>query len=265
VLDRAQVVAALKRLAGTDRLVFYDVPEDGAPERASYTTPFVRGSKAWWSFIERRRRLDDGADLNLMVSLRGLRADERLLAVAWGTAFANSFLIVEPADPWLDLTTDAGLQEFAAQHQATNGDEVVRAAYAEWIYWVRDEHGDLESRDAALDIADKDATLWQTLWERLPRTFPESAFLSSLTLLHLREAELFTGGREVARAIIPFLTRLGLPTLYDARHVLSGVRQLVNAGLAWVQDPEDNWRVYRGPEDPLPADLPDERLALMVR
>jgi hypothetical protein len=265
VLDRAQVVAALKRLAGTDRVVFYDVPENGAPERASITTPFVRGSKEWWSFIERRRRLDDGADLNLMVSLRGLRADERLLAVGWGTAFANSFLIVEPADPWLDLTTDAGLQEFARQHNATTGDQVARAAYAEWTYWVRDERGDLESRAATLNLDDAGATLWHSLWERLPRTFPEAAFLSSLTLLHLREAELFTGGREVARAIVPFLTRLGLPILYDARHVLTGVRELVNAGLAWVQDPEDNWRVYRGPEDPIPADLPDERLAIMLR
>jgi hypothetical protein len=263
-VERSEVVAAIKRLAGTERVLVYDVPEDGAPERASPSTPFVSGSGAWWQFVERRRALDDGSDLNLLVSMRGLRTDERLLAVGWGTAFANSFLIIEPTDPWLDLTTRDGIASYADE-RAGNVDDLVRAAYAEWIYWIRDEEGNLESRAATLDIADRDATLWSTLWERLPRTFPEHAFLSSLTLLTLREAELFTGGREVARAVIPFLTRLGLPVLYDAHHVLGSVRQLVNAGLAWVQDPEDGWRVYRGPEEPLPAEIPDERLAFMVR
>jgi hypothetical protein len=43
------------------------------------------------------------------------------------------------------------------------------------------------------------------------------------------------------------------------------VRQLVNAGLAWCSDPEDGGRVYRGPGDPIPADVTNERLALMIR
>jgi hypothetical protein len=264
-MDRDDVSAALRQLAGTDRVLLYDVPEADAPERALATTPFVSGSKAWWRYVERRRALDDGQDLNLLISLRGLRADERLLAVNWGTAFANSFLLVEPSDPWLDLTTREGIDEFARRSGAIDASALVRAAYAEWIYWVRDEGGELESRNATLDVQDADARLWQALWERLPRTFPEAAFLSSLTLLTLREAELFTGGREVYRAIMPFLTRLGLPILYDARHVLQGVRQLVNAGLASVQDPEEESRVYRGPHEPLPEDVPDERLALMIR
>lgn len=264
-MDRDDVCAALARLAGCDRVLIYDVPEDGAPQRAVPTTPFVRGSDAWWRFVARRRALDDGEDLNLLISLRGLRADERLLAVNWGSAFANSFLVIEPADPWLDLTTAAGIDDLAAKTGAADADALVRAAYAEWIYWVRDPDGELESRAATLSLCDPHATLWQTLWERLPQTFPADAFLSSLTLLTLREQELFTGGRDVARAIVPFLTRLGLPVLYDARHVIHGVRQLVNAGLAWVQDPEDNWRLYRGPQDPLPPDLPDERIAFMVR
>lgn len=265
MIDPGAVAEALSRLAGTDRLILYDVPEAGAPERAVSTTPFVRGSKAWWHYIDRRRAFDDGSDLNLLVSLRGLRSEERLLAVGWGSAFANAFLVIEPADPWLDLTTPEGIADYARQTNAPNAESLVRAAYADWVYWVRDDQGELESRTATLDIANPDATLFQTVWERLPHTFPESAFLSTLTLLTLREAELFTGGREVARAIMPFLTRLGLPVLYDARHVLTGVRQLVNAGLAWVQDPEDNDRVYRGPNNPIPSDLPDERLALMLR
>jgi hypothetical protein len=263
-MDRDDLSAALRRLAGTDRVLLYDVSEADAPERAAATTPFVRGSKAWWRFVERRRTLDNGQDLNLLVSLRGLRTEERLLAVNWGTAFANSFLVVEPSDPWLDLTTPEGIRDFESRSGASNADAIVRAAYAEWIYWVRDENGELDSRNATLNL-DPDATLWQTLWDRLPRTFPEAAFLSSLTLLTLREAELFTGGREVYRAITPFLTRLGLPILYDARHVLQGVRQLVNAGLAGVQDPDDESKIYRGPHEPLPEDVPDERLALMIR
>jgi hypothetical protein len=263
--DRGEISAALERLAGNDRALIYDVSEDEAPQRANPATPFVHGSKVWWRFVERRRALDDGEDLNLLVSMRGLRPDERLLAVNWGTAFANSFLVVEPSDPWLDLTTEDGVAEFESRIDAKNVDSFVRAAYAEWIYWTQDEKGELESQRATLSVSDPKATLWQTIWERLPQTFPASAFLSSLTLLTLKEAELFTGGREVARAMMPFLTRLGLPILYDARHVIGGVRQLVNAGLAGVLDPEDNYRVYRGPVDTLPGDVTDERLALMIR
>lgn len=263
-MDRAALVAALKRVAGTERVLIYDVPEDEAPHRANQQSPFVRGPKAWWSFIERRRKLDDGADLNLLISMRGLRADERMLVISWGCAFANSFLLVEPSDPWLDLTTAQSITTFAGEQGAHTPDEVVRKAYAEWIYWVRDENGELESRDATLNVGTNE-TFWEAIWSRLPQTFPESAFLSSLTLLNLREAELFTGGREVKRAIIPFLTRLGMPILYDAHHVMHGVRELVNVGLAWVADPKEHGRVYRGPEQPLPAEIPDERLAAMTR
>jgi hypothetical protein len=264
-VDRDQIYAALRRLAGTPRVLVYDVPEDQAPTRSSPSTPFVHGGKAWWQFVERRRALDDGNNLSILVSMRGLRFDERLIMVGWGTAFANSFLVVEPADPWLDLTTPEGLDEISRTTGARSPDALARAAYAEWIYWIRDERGDLESHSATLSLTDPDDTLWQSIMRRLPDTFPASAFLSSLTLLTLREAELFTGGREVARAIVPFLTRLGLPVLYDAHHVIEGVRQLVNAGLAVVQDPEERMRSYRGPTDPLPAEISNERLAMMIR
>jgi hypothetical protein len=263
-MEATQVAEALRALAGTARALLYDVAEADAPSRDKPQTPFVRGAEAWWRFVERRRALDDGQELSLLISLRGLRVDERLLVVDWGTAFANSFLVIEPSDPWLDLTTPEGIAEFAAQTGAHDADALVRAAYAEWIYWVRDERGNLESRTARLSL-EPGATLFQALSERLPQTFPAAAFLSSLTLLQLKEAELFTGGREVARAIIPFLTRLGLPIVYDGRHVIHGVRQLVNAGLAWVQDPQDNWRLYTGPAEPIPAEISDERLALMMR
>jgi hypothetical protein len=53
--------------------------------------------------------------------------------------------------------------------------------------------------------------------------------------------------------------------VYDARYVVQGVRQLVNAGFAWAQDPEDNWRVYRGPSEPVPAEISDERFGRMLR
>ncbi|HEY7467459.1 MAG TPA: hypothetical protein VIB47_12275 [Dehalococcoidia bacterium] len=263
-MDRAQVAEALKAMAGTPRMLVYDVTEADAPWRDQPQTPFVHGSDAWWRFVEQRRALDDGQDLSLLVSLRGLRVDERMLVVNWGTAFANSFLVIEPSDPWLDLTTQAGIDEFAAKTGAADAEALVRSAYAEWIYWVRDETGQLESRAARVSL-EPQSTLFGTLWERLPKTFPAAAFLSSLTLLQLKEAELFTGGREVARAIIPFLTRLGLPIVYDGRYVIQGVRQLINAGLAWAQDPEDNWRLYTGPSEPIPAEISDERVALMMR
>jgi hypothetical protein len=263
-IRRDELLTALGRLAGTPRTLLYDLTEEQAPERASPATPFVRGSEAWWRFVDRRRVLDDGQSLNLLVSLRGLRVEERLLAVNWGTKFANSFLVIEPADPWLDLTTEYGLAEYARQSGMKHAPELVRAAYADWNYWVRDEKGELEGRSATLNL-DPGATLWQAIEERLPQTFPAHAFLSSLTLLTLKESELFTGGKTVGRAIAPFLTRLGLPVLYDARHVIQGVRQLVNAGLTWVQDPEDNWRHYRGPTEPIPAEISDERVSRMQR
>ncbi len=265
-MDRAQLLTAIRRLAGTERLVIYDVPEDQAPVRPNAMSPFVRGSAPWWDFVDRRRALDDGNDLTLLVSLRGLRAEERMLVVNWGTAYANAFLLIEPADPWLDLSTDAGIRSAVAQTASSgDADAFARAAYAEWVYWYAPPGEDLESHYATLELAETGRTLWEEVGDRLPRLFPESVFLSSLTLLNLRESELFTGGRPVYRAIVPFLTRLGLPILYDARHVIRGVRQLVDAGLAWVQDPQDNWRVYQGPQEPVPAELPDDRFANMVR
>ena len=263
-MDREQVAEALQALAGTPRVLLYDVSELDAPARDKPQTPFVHGAAAWWHFVDRRRALDDGEDLSLLISLRGLRVDERMLVVNWGTAFANSFLVIEPSDPWLDLTTQTGIDELAAKTGATTAEALVRAAYAEWIYWIRDETGELESRTARLSL-EPGSTLFQALWDRLPRTFPAAAFLSSLTLLQLKEAELFTGGREVRRAIMPFLTRLGLPIVYDGRYVIQSVRQLVNAGLAWVQDPQDDWRLYSGPSEPIPPEISDERLSLMMR
>jgi hypothetical protein len=266
MISKQEIAGALKRLAGTERVVVYDVHEDDAPERPNPATPFIRGSAAWWDFIERRREFDDGQNLTLVVSMRGLRTDERLLVVNWGSAFANTFLLIEPFDPWLDLTSPEGIREIARQ-TGNEGDAglLVRAAYADWVYWYTNAEGETESHLATLDMSDPKSTLWDTMWRKLPQTFEKEDYLSSLTILTLREAELFTGGREVARAIVPFLTRLGLPILYDARHVIQGVRQLVDAGLAWVQDPQDNWRVYKGPAEPIPAEIPDERVATMVR
>ena len=265
MLGREDVAGAIRRLAGTQRLVLYDVSGVDGPQRDNPSSVFVRGGSAWWRFIEKRRSFDTGEDLNLVVSLRSLSAAERMTLVNWGSAYANSFLLVEPADPALDLTTPEGILDFAQSTHALDADALVRSAYAEWVYWTTQPDGSLVEHAATLDVADPRATLWGTLWERLPETFPPSSFLSTLTLLNMREQELFTGGREVARAMMPFLTRLGLPVLYDARHVLAGVRQLVNAGLAWVTDPNDHNRLYRGPHDPIPADVPDERLAVMTR
>jgi hypothetical protein len=45
---------------------------------------------------------------------------------------------------------------------------------------------------------------------------------------------------------------------------MHGMRELINAGLASAQDPE-NRRVYRGPMYRLPEEISDERLAFMLR
>ena len=263
---RAEIAAGIKQLAGTERVLIYDVPEAGGPQRSNPASPFIRGSASWWDFVHRRRSLDDGQNLTLLVSLRGLRSDERILIVNWGTFYANTFLLIEPTDPWLDLTTDAGIEELAKGHpNAKTALDFVRSGYADWVYWYTTPEGEMDSRTATLDLGDPASNLWEAMRDRLPKTFTPAAYLSSLTLLNLRESELFTGGREVQRALVPFLTRLGLPILYDAHHVIRGVRELVNAGLAFVQDPEDNWRVYRGPSSPLPAEVSDERLSTMVR
>ena len=264
MLGKEEVVAALRRLAGTDRLLLYELSGSESPQRDNPSSPFVRGGRAWWRFVEQRRALDTGEDLNLLVALRRLKPDERLTVINWGCAYANSFLLIEPEGD-VDLTTPESILDFSMSSRAIDADELVRNAYAEWVYWTYTEDGELQSNAATLDIADPRATLWGTLWERLSQTFPASSFLSTLTLLNMRELELFTGGREVARAVMPFLTRLGLPVLYDARLVINGVRQLVNAGLAWVTDPDDNGRVYRGPFDPVPNEVPDEKFAVMLR
>ena len=142
-MNPRQLSEALQRLAGTERLLIYDVPEADAPVRSGPASPFVRGGPAWSRFVERRRNLDDGKDLNLLVSLRGLRNDERLLMVGWGTNFANSFLVIEPYDPWLDLTTPEAIAEYARTEEAKTPDALVRAAYAEWVYWVSEETGEI--------------------------------------------------------------------------------------------------------------------------
>lgn len=263
-MNPRQVSEALQRLAGTERLLIYDVPEADVPVRSGPCSPFVRGGPTWNRFIERRRVLDDGRDLNLLVSLRGLRAEERLLMVGWGTNFANSFLVIEPYDPWLDLTTPESIAQYAQQQDAKTPDDLVRAAYAEWVYWTSEKNGEIESHTASLRVSDPKATLWTSVWEQLPKTWTEADFLSTLTILNLREQELFVGGREVMRAMIPFLTRLGLPILYDWRLVMHGMRELINAGLATAQDP-DSRRVYHGPMYRLPDEITDERLAFMLR
>ena len=143
MFGRTEIVAAIKQLAGTDRLLIYDVREDEAPERANSASPFIRGSAAWWDFVRRRRQLDDGENLSLLISLRGLRRDERMSIVNWGTFFANTFLLIEPADPWLDLTTETGIAELAKAHpQAKSALDVVRAAYADWVYWYTTPEGE---------------------------------------------------------------------------------------------------------------------------
>jgi hypothetical protein len=79
----------------------------------------------------------------------------------------------------------------------------------------------------------------------------------------MREAELFTGGREVARAIMPFLTGWACRSV-RRRHV-SGCAPARERRAGLGPGSQDNWRLYGGPSEPIPAEIADERFAGMVR
>jgi len=244
---------ALRDLAGTERVLVYDVPAAERPVRTGPASPFVMGGGAWWRFVRRRRVLDDGW-LTILVALRCLPEDEALLAVDWGTRFANALLLVEP-NKQVDLTLANGVESSFADSQ-------LRAVYGVWRFWQL-RAGRREPHCESLDLAAA-VSIVETFRERLPRVFPPEAFQAALLDLNSREADLFVG-KPVERVILPFLTRLGLPIPYDPAILLNATRDLINRGQAWVEDASDGRLAYHGPERPLPDDMSDERLARMTR
>jgi hypothetical protein len=204
--------------------------------------------------------------LNLMLALRPLAARERVLLVDWGTSYANTFLLIEPRLAGCDLTVPGNPLRRALEQAATtaNGsaavDHQLRRAFGCWTYWIG-PRGGWETRQVVLAPESPGETLAGLLARHLPVRFPQGAFDHALAELYLRERELFSG--TVARARIPFCSRLGLPILHDPRAVDRALRRLVNEGRAAVSGGGAGVRYGAG--RPVPAELPAdvfERLLL---
>jgi hypothetical protein len=274
------VLRCLMEIGGFERGLFYDVPREEMPRSLSRTRVFVHGSPGWRRFLASRTHLDDGA-LTLLLSLRSLGDDERRLAVDWGCRFANTFLLVEPNDLSCDLTdpdndfwrslvalaqplvdedyrgSDA---DWTWLQQAPLAAEL-RRLYGVWIAWP-EPFSDANVEAVPLRLAGPADTLKRQLLDAAAERYPQARFDATLEHLYEREQELFGG--TVARIRIPFLTRLGMPVLYDPNLVDRAVRRLVNEGRASVFEDGPDPAFYRGPQRPLPERMTDVEIAQLV-
>ena len=94
------------------------------------------------------------------------------------------------------------------------------------------------------------------------RRYPQPSFDAAIETLFERERELFGG--TVARVRTPFLTRLGLPILFDPHMIDRAVRRLVNEGCASAFDDGPDPSFYRGPQRPLPEQMTDAEIERLV-
>lgn len=267
------LLQGLQDLAGAARGVVYDVPIRDRPLRLPLSPVYLEGSSSWRRFLRARRALDTG-HLTLLLSLRRLPEDERRLVVDWGTAHANAFLLVEPAEPGCDLTDPGSplarevfeLCRQAADFEASGANEgerwtahtplgqCLRELYGQWVWWEAPlPHG--RTREEPLRLAGAADSLSMHLLPLLYERFPQQSFDVALAELQSTERELFGGDVASARSV--FRTRLGLPILHDSRAVDRAVRQLVNLGRMSVTSGGPNALVF-GPDHPVPDDLPDE-------
>ncbi len=255
--------AGLERLAGYHRLLLYRVPAQQPP--VVVASVFARGPQEWWQFVEERRALDTG-EFTIVASLRTLADAEARIVLDWGSRFGNAFLLLEPLDAAFDLTQPDHLERFVAQANgrdpAGHLADLLRRFYGTWVFWPAPEgQGPLR---AQLDLS-RHATLAEALQAEMIRAFPPPAFATALRDLVTREEELFASLSPVARVVIPFFSRLGLPIPYDPRLVTRAFRQAVNEGLTWVREPADDGPFYRGPSRPVPESLSDEEFEALVR
>jgi len=260
----------LEAVAGAPRLLVYDLSPGDVPDRVNRTGITLRGSPRWYAYLDRRRRFDDGY-LSLVVSLRRLDRAERLLAVNWGTAHANTLLLIEPIDGDIDLT-DAGspasrelrraAEAGAAGDDTSRIETLLRRIYGYWIYWPAAPATEDGWRRLELALSGPPSTVSQQLEQALQDVFPPRAFDEQLTHLFRFESELFTG-RSVERARSPFLTRLGLPAVYGPSVVTAAVRRMVNAGnlSAYMVG---GTGAFQGPAEPVPDEVPDELFERML-
>lgn len=276
------VLRALRELSGFARGVLYDVSRAAAPARLPGTPVFLRGSPAWSAYLRARAQLDTG-ELALLLALRPLEEEERLLVVDWGTTYANTFLLVEPRDPACDLSDPANHVRRAVESvarallrrrdpdedpatpwtRATPLGAALRAAFGAWVLWPEPPAARARSERVELVLSRPEETLADALLPRLRARFPQHAFEDALARLLEAEAELFAG-RPVGRVRVPFLTRLGLPVLHDPRCANRALRRLVNEGRAWVFEHGPDGVFYHGPARPVPAGMTDAAFERLV-
>lgn len=252
------VLEGLRALAGTPRVVLYDVPHEQAPRPLREGSIYLRGTPGWRRFLAERRRLDSG-ELSLVLALRPLDERERLLIVDWGTTYANSFLLIEPGDASCDLTDPANSTRRALLAAAAAGapspEQALSGLFGTWTYWTG-ARGAWETHHVALVCRQPGDTLMALVRRHLPVRFPQGAFDRALADLYVRERELFSGA--VARARIPFRSRLGLPILHDPYAVDRALRRLVNEGRASVFGGTAGVTLRFGAGRPVPPELPAE-------
>lgn len=272
------ILRALREMSGFERGLFYDVPRGEAPRPVAGSRVFLHTTPAWTHYLTARARLDDG-QLTPILTLRGLNDGERRLAVDWGASYGNTFLAIGPRDPALDLldrcdplrqriekAARALLHRRSPEHRPaepwtrnTDLGDLVRSAYGVWTYWSWPPPVG-SPRHVTLAPSGPDETLAGLLRRELPRRFPQTRFDAALAHLMETEGELFHDS--VARARIPFQTRLGLPVLHNPYLVDRALRRLVNEGRARVFDDRGAVRIlYHGPRRPLPDDMPEEEFA----
>ena len=269
---QALLLAAVRALAGVPHGVVYDLPLAHRP-RPIYGSIFVRGDEHWRRYLDAREEVDRG-EPTVLVSLRVLDDEERHLVVDWGTTYANTFLLIEPADWRCDLTDPTnpftrGLDEAIAATSAggANGSgapllDYLRGVFGSWRCWTASA---VTTRGIALHLdsdAGDEVTIWGVLRAELAERFPQAAFDRSLARLYASDRELFVG--PVTRARSVFRTRLGLPVLYEAERVDRAVRRMVNQGAIGVAAPTLPGQPRFGWGRPVPDGVSDEEFARFV-
>jgi hypothetical protein len=257
---------SFEAVAGFARILLYDLSPEDAPGRVSRTGIALHGSNGWRAYLGRRRQLDDG-DLSLVLSLRRLERSERLLAVDWGTAHANAFLLMEPLETQVDLSSGVDpvsrvLHDAAARGDRQRVEGLLREIYGSWVYWPGAPATEDGCERMDIPVREPSGTLFEGLLRALRRVFPPSAFQERLGELMRFESELFAG-RSIERARSPFLTRLGLPAVYEPSLVTGALRRMVNEGriAAYVAGGRGS---FQGPEEPVPDEIPNELFERML-
>ena len=268
------LLRALQDLAGAARGVIYDVSRADRPLRLPLSPVYLEGSASWRRFLRTRRALDDG-HLTLLLSLRQLPEDERRLVVDWGTAHANTFLLVEPSEPGCDLTdarspTALELRDLSRQAARVEPDEGgqhepwtartplgerLRELYGRWIWW--DEplpHG--RSQEELLRLTGPSDTLSVHLLPLLYERFPQQSFDVALAELQaIRARAVRRRGRDCP---------LRLP--HPPRAARPPRRPRSRSRRPPAREPgqdvrHDRWRrrpSSSAPATPSPDDMPDE-------